>query len=127
MRQAKSLNAQMSDRLYSGEVRDFGDAMRLVMNGMAAEAAEEAQWNAGLGPDEQDLRWKSAEYFQHYRAAAKLAFEIHREEQEAAKARTLARLRERCAQVELTTGRPDSDLLKIIAALESGDYTELAW
>lgn len=119
---ARSESSAASNRLYTGDVSDFCEAMRLIVRGMAAEKRDTEAYNATLALDEQHWR-QDTDLEDRYIAAAKKALAIYAEEVaaalKAAEARVLAKLR--AMQSDST------EMEQIADALESGEYSPLAW
>jgi hypothetical protein len=114
---------EISNRLHRGEVSDFGDAMRDIVEGMACERASVAAWNVDLEADEQRLR-QDATVFEQYGNAAFAALHVYLHELTAAEQRVLGQLRARAND----PAEPLREHYQQFAeALDAHDYTTLAW
>ena len=106
----------LSNALSRGEIRDFAEAMGAVIDGMAAEHRESVRWNESLGPDEQALKWDYAA-MDAYGDAAREAMRLYAAEMEQVKKRVAEQLR----------AKGSGEFEQIADALESGEYSGLAW
>lgn len=117
MAQTKPSNVQMSDKLYHGDVSGAEDALRCLVRGLEAEMMEWTRVNATLGPDERAYEYPTSA-LQAYLDNARQALAIWTEEQRAAQARVVARLR--------AIGGVGG-MSEIADALEAEAWDALAW